>query len=415
MNKSARRRLFSVIIILLIVYIIYHLALSASSEVTLSDVETVTVSETDSFDGFIFKSEEVLYSPTDGIINYNFPDGESVRKETAVATVYTGTSNDETKKRLIEIDKEITVLENSDLGDSSGASDGNTVDNNIYDIINNIRRKQFTGNSEYSLRRKDDILTLLNRRSYLTDTTDYGARISELQAEKRTIMQSLGGNTVDVLCGDPGRFYSNLDGYEDIFSADKIDAMSYDEFNDIISREPDMESIQSDGKYGIGKVVTDYRWYTACTVSPEQLKYYSLGSTYMATFPYNGDSQIKMVLYRIISGGSAGSVLVFRSGINPEGFNFLRRQSVKIIRDSYTGYKVPVSSVHINDKGETGVYILKGNVVRFKKIKSLTESGGYFVVEEQDRINDPDYASKLGRSDLLIAEGTDLYDGKIIS
>lgn len=417
MNSGIRMRrlLFSVIAVLLIAYIIYHLALDVSSEVTLSGVETVTVSDTDSFDCFIFRSEQILYSSSDGIINYNYPDGESVRGGSTVATVYTGTGNDEANKRLIEIDKEINVLENSDLGESSGVSDGGSIDNGIYDVLNEAKAKQNTGDSEYSMRHKDEILAYLNRRSYLTDTTDYGARISELQSEKNRIMQSLGGESVTVTTQVPGRFYSGLDGYEEMFSSSVLDTLSFVRFNELTEKDPDYSIIESEGRYGVGKIVSDYVWYIACEVDDESLKYYTLGSSYNASFPYNGEGEIKIKLYRIIGGDEGKSVLIFSCYNTPSGFNFLRRQSVKIIRRSYTGYKVPVGAVHINENGETGVYILKGNVVRFRKIKSLTESGGYFVVEEQDRINDVDYRSKLSLSDILIIEGTDLYDGKVIN
>lgn len=414
-DGGRNRLLFSIIAVALILYIIYHLALSASSEVTLSYVDTLTVSDTDTLDGFIFRAEEVLYSSNDGVINYIYPDGESVRANTTVANVYVGATSDEAQKRLVEIDKEIGVLENSDLGESSGVGDGASIDESIYGILDEMKRKQLGGDSEYSMRRKGEILALLNRRNYLTDTSDYGARIAELQNEKSKIMQSLGGTVISVDCTLPGTFYSGLDGYEEEFSASRVDSISYPEFIELTSAAPNLEIIDSEGKWGVGKMVTDYVWYTACEVDEESLKYYSLGSKYKATFPYNGESELTLTLYRIINGDGGKAVLIFSCGDNPAGFNYLRRQSVKIIRNSYTGYKVPVSAVHINENGETGVYILRGNVVRFKKIKSLTESGGYFVVEEQDRINDPDYSSKLGRSDLMITEGSDLYDGKIIS
>ena len=121
-----------------------------------------------------------------------------------------------------------------------------------------------------------------------------------------------------------------------------------------------------------------------------------------------------MSLQRIVTSGEDDSiVLVFSTGNVPEGFNFLRKQSVEVVQQSYTGYRVPVSAVRIID-GKQGVFVKKGNLAVFKEITALVEIDGYFIVAQQDKQNDENYADKLGMYDLIITKGKNLYENKII-
>ena len=109
------------------------------------------------------------------------------------------------------------------------------------------------------------------------------------------------------------------------------------------------------------------------------------------------------------------TVLVFKTDVMPSGFNYLRKQNVQIIEESYTGYKVPSNAVRVIN-GKKGVYILSGNTVKFKEITVLVEQDGYFIVEERPSYyEDPDCYDKLGLYDMIIVSGKNLYDGKIIS
>ena len=135
---------------------------------------------------------------------------------------------------------------------------------------------------------------------------------------------------------------------------------------------------------------------------------------YSVIFPYSSDAEIPMTLYRSVPDEESGlTLLIFSTGKVNADFNFLRRQTVEIVAESYTGYRVPVSSVRIVD-GKQGVYVLMGNVVKFREITPLVEIDGNLIVKEQDKVNDPDHALKLGFYDAIITKGKNLYEDKII-
>ena len=96
-----------------------------------------------------------------------------------------------------------------------------------------------------------------------------------------------------------------------------------------------------------------------------------------------------------------------------EDFDYTRRQTVEIKTAEYSGYKVPVSAVRL-ENGIKGVYILDSSTVRFREINPLFEKDGWIVCEEKDS-SDENQKNRLSLYDFVITEGKDLYDGKVLS
>jgi hypothetical protein len=120
-----------------------------------------------------------------------------------------------------------------------------------------------------------------------------------------------------------------------------------------------------------------------------------------------------MYLYRILSDvDSETAVLIFRTGVLPEDFQYLRNQTVQVVKNSYTGYRIPASAVHVVN-GNEGVYVLRGSQVKFCRINPLYEYDGYILVAERNE-SASDRGDWLAKNDFVITKGKGLYDGKII-
>lgn len=402
--------LSAILSILIISYIIYHLVNSFSQEVETMAANVVTVSETFNADGYIFRDEDILYSTNAGSVNFMFEDGTMVRRGSAVANIYTGGNAGEINDLVSNIERQINILENSSIAKDVTLTDSSTIDAQIDSLYYTMESKLNSGDVDYVFRRKDEFLTLLNKRQLLLKAvSSFSTRLSELKSEKASLTTSLGGVNETIYTTESGYLYSDIDGYENIFTLDAADNFTLNDFHKLTDADP-----QSFNGNVVGKVATDYTWYTACELPSVQQQYYKVGNSYVLRFPYNGDEEIPMTLHRIVTSGDEDSiVLVFSTGNVPDGFNFLRKQSVEIIQQTYTGYRVPVSCVRLVD-GEQGVYIKSGNIAVFKKIDPLVEIDGYFIAAQQDRVNDEKYAEKLGMYDLIIVKGKNLYENKII-
>ncbi len=393
-------------------YLGYHFFEGFSADIETEYATLVTDSDVVPLDAYIMRSESVIFaaSATSGhSVGYVFSDGTKVHGGQVVANIYTGDGSSD--EAIVDLDRRIDLLESSNLTDGMTSSDTYVIDSKIQNYYYLIHQSTLLGNYSNLTKRRDELLTLINKRRILTGaTTGYSDRIESLTAERALL--SAGQDTIAESVEAPyaGYFYSTTDGYESTFSASKVESLTLAEFDKMLSSQPTRYSDRA-----VGKMVSDFNWYIVCETTRDSLRYFTKGYSYYVNFPYNDDISIKMTLSNVVSEvGSDRVLLVLETERIPEDFSFRRMQPVEIVRSSYTGYRVPISAARLVD-GKQGVYIMIGNTIEFREIDILLEMDGYYIVAEQDPVNDPDYASKLGLYDQIVVSGKNLYDGKLIS
>lgn len=393
-------------------YLGYHFFEGFSADIETEYATLVTDSDVVPLDAYIMRSESVIFaaSATSGhSVGYVFSDGTKVHGGQVVANIYTGDGSSD--EAIVDLDRRIDLLESSNLTDGMTSSDTYVIDSKIQNYYYLIHQSTLLGNYSNLTKRRDELLTLINKRRILTGaTTGYSDRIESLTAERALL--SAGQDTIAESVEAPyaGYFYSTTDGYESTFSASKVESLTLAEFDKMLSSQPTRYSDRA-----VGKMVSDFNWYIVCETTRDSLRYFTKGYSYYVNFPYNDDISIKMTLSNVVSEvGSDRVLLVLETERIPEDFSFRRMQPVELVRSSYTGYRVPISAARLVD-GKQGVYIMIGNTIEFREIDILLEMDGYYIVAEQDPVNDPDYASKLGLYDQIVVSGKNLYDGKLIS
>ncbi len=402
--------LSAVLCLILIAYIIYHLTGGFREEIGTTPASLVTVESTYTTGVTLLRKENVLYSPVNGEVSYLFADGEKVAIKSSVAEVYPQTGSSEIRKRIMEIDLAIRLLEQSNMSSAEKRTDTASTDaiirKNIYKLLDSVDKGNISGADTLS----DDLLIQLNRRRIITKSVvNYNKQIEELKAEKKLLSSSMPQSESTVKATSGGYFYSTLDGYENVLSSENISSMSYREYLELASRPAEDLSVSESG-YPVGKIVTDYLWYVACEIDVSELHNYETGKNYSIKFPYNNDIAITMKLYRILSeAGSDTAVLVFETGTLPANFNYLRHQTVQIVREYYTGCRIPISALRVIN-GQAGVYVLRGSKIVFKKVEPLYEYDGYIISADKSA----DDSSYIAKNDFIVTKGKDLYGGKII-
>lgn len=393
-----------------IVYIAYSVVRSGGDNISVSPAEKVTMDERDRYTGYIMREEKVLYAESDGGVSYQYSDGERVPRDSVVARVYSGSNGDEVRSELVKYDDKISILSQSKVDEGTKFVGTETVDKEINEIYTEIMEKKSEGDIDFALQKREELNILLNRRKIIIGTvSDFDYQVSYLEAKENALIEGLGGAYTEITAGESGYFYTGIDGYETVFSADKVNDMTISDFDSMLASSP-----ETGEENAIGKLVTGFKWYVATEIDVEEMKSYTVDREYSIMFPYNSDKIIRMNLDRmIVPENGKRCVLIFSSSENPRNFNYLRAQSIYVMRDGYTGYKVPASAIRVID-GVQGVYILSGSTVRFKKIIPLAEIDGYFIVEEQDTMSEDSLSNYLGYCDLVITSGKDLYDGKVI-
>lgn len=399
--------------VLIILYVLYHLFGRDDGSIATTAAEYVTMEQTLTAEAALLREESILYANSSGSINYSYTDGQRVAAGSTVAAIYADGSVGE---QLIDIDGKISVLEKSSLSDSMMLSDTATVDSRIDSIYYQMLDRLGTGDIGSALRRTGDLSVLMNKRALITkEASGYEDKIALLKEQRDAITAAAGDATEYITAPLAGYFYSQTDGFEGLYTSRNVSDMQLSDYDLMCSSVPNISVYSESGKKAVGKLVTSYKWYVACAISKSEYRSVDTEKTrFSVIFPSSNDKRLEMQLYKVVNPSDDDRVLlIFSSGSLPDGFDYSRRQTVEIVTAEYSGYRVPVAAVTLND-GVRGVYILDGQTAKFREIEPLFERDGWIICEEKDS-NDEAQENRLSLYDFVITGGKDLYDGKQFS
>ena len=361
---------------------------------------------------YIFRNETVINADVDGVFNYLVGEGDKLSHNQEIAEVYSSKQDLEINDRINELNERIEVLDNSSIKKRYLKTSISKLDSEIGEYISLFHVCEANGDYSLAVQNRNDFLTLLNKRALVVSSEDgYDELKKDLELEKESLSSSLSNPTSKVKSPASGHFYSSVDGYENLFTVDSISDLTVDSYYDLIEN-----STPEDTTHTVGKLVTDFEWYTLCTVSKDESVFYNSGEYYKLSYPYSGDIAINCLLKsKITQADRDDVVLVFQTNVIPEGFNFIRRQSVQIIREEQTGLKISKESLRIVD-GYEGVYILLENVIRFKRCDIICEYEDYYIVSTTDPLKNAENIEYgyLQMYDVVIVSGKELFDGKMV-
>ncbi len=406
----------------IIVYFGYHIWSTFKPDVKTEAVFQTTVTKSVDADGYIFRSEVPLSASSAGTLVPSVSEGERVRAYGEAAGIYSSADPD-TVERINEIDVQIEMLSAASVDSTITLKDAAKIDNELYSVMTQIRQALSKGDSEAANNLRAELISGTNKKDILMGNSgDVAMRLSELRTQRSALVAQLGSRTETVTTAKSGYYFSESDGYETLFDPSVFEGADYDTLKNLVGVAPSSAS-------NAGKIVTDSKWYTVCFVDSGIGAHLKEGQRRNVTFAYNGDLTLEMKLEQLIRGEN-GYACVFSTTDMPDSFEYIRVQPVKISMAEYTGFKIRISDVRIID-GKQGVYVLDGSTVRFRLVSIITDYEGYYIVETDPEVEIPEEEEEaettgeeteaeektyryLKLHDLIITEGTGLYDGRIL-
>ncbi len=441
LKQVATNVLIVIVSAVLIVFAVYHIERGFAEGIETEPALLDDFAEALSVDAYILRSEQVLYSGTDGVINYLVGDGEKVAKGDEVADIYRSGSAG-IRERIAAIDEKIAALERvENSAKYLSVSDVSNIDATIAALVRSasleMSKNSFSAVGSIS----DELLYRMNLRQLLTgEKESFEGELASLRAQREAAVAELTDVSETVKTNVSAYYFYDGDGYESAFDFSDISALSYSDVDAMMSAQPEVLS----GKEA-GKLVLDYTWYVLLPTDSDTAAYFTEGDSYDIDFSASGTT-VKMKLERVIHDTdrtSRAACLLFSSRVMPEGFDYTRMQPVSVDVKTYEGYRLPLSAVRLVDYGGEpveGVYILYGNTVRFRRVEIVLSQDGYVLCrpsEESADAEDTDYVfpwvgdtepdeteapeteaweaiPMLELYDLVIVSSKELYDGKII-
>ncbi len=160
-----------------------------------------------------------------------------------------------------------------------------------------------------------------------------------------------------------------------------------------------------------GRLVKEYKWYVLVCLDNRQAAQLTIGKTYSSILE-NSDDELPMRLIALNKGEKGEYAAVFQCSVMNKKVSGFRKGDIEIIVTRKTGLKVNTDAVRTvrnakTGKNETGVYINKNGVVRFRRIDIVFWGDGYVIAGLTG-------ANELKMYDQVIVSGRRLKEGDII-
>ncbi len=412
MKNILKQALITVCSICIVAYTIMQLSLSTGDTVNTEHAFYSVVDEALTTSAYIFRDEAVVVQSGGGTHSYSAENGEKVHMGQQLCVSYQDSEEAGVQEEINALNSRIDMLTKSSAG--NGTTDLSRINSAISDYMLDIQRDVAAGDLASAARLQSTLLVQMNRRkATVSDNKDYfGSLITELTQRKNMLEASLSGSKVTTTASSAGYFYTAADGYEHLFSSSALGSITAAEFKKLIGTEPDKAVLEN----AVGKIAGGSKWYIAFIASRRDAAYFKEGSKYSVLFSYAADMQINMN-YEGTGGDTKGDevVLIFSTNTLPNGFNFTRKQEIKVIKNTMQGLKIRTSAL-VNVDGETGVYSLSSGRVVFKTAEVICETGGFYLVKLPNENNKSERsATKLSLHDTVLIGGKNLYVGKVLS
>lgn len=402
---------------------------------TLRTQEIMDVSYVE-MDLYLFRDEAVVTVEGSGVASYDVANGERVGVGTTLGTAYATEGMDASaikalQARLNANAERLALLHAiGGLGTPADArAEAEAVDRYYLGLLDAADRGDLAAVNGFA----GQMLNGIGRYDILTGGVSGTDASATLEDERQTLLAGL--VPVSNFATDrSGYFYHETDGYEGVFPYGAAMTMTPEIFRAMT------DSVVAEPTVGVvGKMVYSTIWYAATYVPLDDpavevfQQGVATGETYRMTCGDSAGTEITLAIERMVPDGT-GVLLVFSSQDMPAGFDFSRVMRVETVARTTSGYRIPTEALvtlHADETGEdvTGVYILSGGVVEFRKVRIRVRRDGYIIAEtyeevqalldtyteEQYKAATADGWSYLRLNDNIITSGNELYEGKMIS
>ena len=407
---KGKDRLLKVLSVLAAVVIVIYFAaemynISAKTLGTQTAHEQ-TVLETMNAEMFIIRDETVLASSSSGVTVPLAENGERVSKGSAIAAVFSSEAAAENYIKLQSLNKQLKAYQKIDGQLSIANIDldklTSEIDSEFRSILDAAYSNDFSnlGNDKLSFSEK-----LSRRQISLGQTVDCSAKIAELQSQVAAVVSSQ-----IISAESSGYFVSKEDGYENIISVEDIETLTLEKLEEAKNSKKKEPSVGS-----IGKLIDGYNWYVATVVDSSEAVKFAKNRTVRLIFGDSEKDSVTTYLHSVKNVNDNQSLVVFRCNVMNEDVVALRKVEGKIVINEFTGLKVNRDAIRLDENGNQGVFIRRGNIVNFRSL-NIIYSEDAFVIASAPL---PDSGTELEHTHLklydeIVISGKELKDGMVI-
>lgn len=385
-----------VLFIAMAAYFGFYAWRSTREALVTSPAVKTTLTETADITGIAVREETVLASDRTYVF-VSAEDGKDIAKGAVIASAMDSEAALERAGRKHELENEISYLQTM-LSGITTTDDLTLRDDAIRTAVLAISACTATGD----LSGLDGACVELSSLVFSDNSTASQSDLDALKSELDGIENSTYSDAEDITAPEAGLFTTIVDGYEGL-TPDKLSDLSPADVKQMVS---DKGTVPAGT---IGKLVTGFRWYFAGVMADADAAKLSEGNTVTVSFGRYYSGTIKMRVEHISTSSGGQRAVVLSSLYALSDTLAMRAADAEIICSEYTGLRVPTKALHVDENGNSFVYMVTADQVAVKPVKTICETGDYFLVSiETD-------ADALREGDEVVVSGKNVHAGMVIN
>ena len=396
--------------VIIVIYFAAEMYSLASRAYTTETIYEQTVLETIDAKMYVIRDETLLGTKSSGVTVPLAQNGERVSKGSTIAAVFSSESAAENYVNANSLENKLHSYQKIDNQLKLDNVDVNRLNDEISYSFNSMLDAVYSNDfSDLS----DDKLSytekLSRKQISLNKEVDCSSQIAELESEISALR--LNSDPSEIISAQSAGYYVNkVDGYENILTSDDIYNLTDDMLDDAFKAK---KKKNPDGS--IGKIIDGYNWYVATVIDSAKVSEISDRKTVNLIFSESGEETVLSYIHSIKSVNSKKSLVVFRCNMMNESLTELRIVDGKIVINEYTGLKISRDAVRLDEDGNSGVFVRRGNIVNFRSLNILYSEDSFVIASRPSENSGIKLAHTHAKLyDEVIISGKELKDGMVI-
>jgi hypothetical protein len=345
-----------------------------------------TVEESFSAEGFVVRTETVMYGVSDDILPI-VSEGERVAVGQTVAVEYLTDAALETASEIRSIRLQIAQIE---AARRAGGAETDGLQS-VMELSRAVQSGDLRALDELSLRVETTIFAGDGLTEY--DLPALQSRLEVLEARR--------SGMISIDTSVSGIFSQTVDGFENVLPQ-QLFGLSPLGLTELF--------YSPTGRTGGAKIITEFKWYYAAIMDEADAMRLALGRTIVVQFSGIFNAAVEMTVESIGRREDGEVVVIFSSNRGIHDITMPRQLQAEIIFGYINGIRVPKEAIHLDDDAVTHVFLHTGARAERVNVEILAEIEGHYIVRDGAETGSP---LRVGSS--IIVRGNNLFDGRVVS
>lgn len=378
MNSYTVKILITLLSLFVFITIASQIYLATQQNYETETANSYVAKEKVAFTGVYLRDETPLLYSGSGVIQYPYPDGSKMAKDSVVAYVYNTENGITNNQQIAKLEEELNMLKKAQNPGTTQVAQPDNLSSLIREryqamVINSERGDYVKLDDE-----RQEFLNLMNILQIVVGKEkDFNARINQIESEMVRLKSGQSTPSQSLKVTMPGYFVSYTDGFENRLSLDSSKSITPAQIREIITQSQQEDTINPNA---LGKIIDGYQWKMAGIFDNRRFML-TQGSKLTLTIPSTG-VQVPVSVEDIRDTENPGeSVLIL--ACKELNFSLVqhRVEDAELIINEYSGIRVPRKAIRFLN-GVKGVYAKVGQSVVFKRLNVIYEGDDYVVSKE---------------------------------